>query len=95
MSMDELPFVRGSDTSADAASSMLARAPALRARILALIISAPAGHTCDEIEQLTQLRHQTASARIRELVLKDQLRDSGARRVTRSGRQAVVWVATP
>jgi hypothetical protein len=91
---DQPPVVRGSDTSKDAGASMLGQAPVLRARVLALIAAAGAsGHTCDEIEQLMRMRHQTASARICELRDRNQVRDSGLRRKTRSGRRAVVWVA--
>lgn len=50
------------------------------------------GRTCDEVEVLLDLRHQTASARIRELVMLGFLKDSGERRATRSGRQARVYV---
>lgn len=47
--------------------------------------------TCDEVEIVTGLKHQTASARIRELALKGLIKDSGKRRLTRSGRKAVVY----
>lgn len=50
------------------------------------------GATCDEVELQTGQKHQSASARIRELVLLGRVQDSGARRPTRSGRRAVVWV---
>ena len=49
------------------------------------------GLTCDQVEELTNMRHQTASARIRELFVMGKIVDSGERRVTRSGRNAVVW----
>jgi N6-adenosine-specific RNA methylase IME4 len=38
------------------------------------------------------MQHQTASARIRELVIDGRLIDSGERRLTRSNRRAAVWV---
>lgn len=38
------------------------------------------------------MRHQTASARIRELVQKGRVVDSTRRRPTRSGRLAIVWI---
>lgn len=61
------------------------------------------GATCDETEEALDLRHQTASARIRELVLKDKLllievtpKADGTKRYltrpTRSRRQARVYV---
>lgn len=52
------------------------------------------GLTSEEVEQALGLRHQTASARIRELVQAGRVRDSGRRRQVRSGRWARVWVAT-
>jgi predicted transcriptional regulator len=48
--------------------------------------------TCDEIEIRFGLRHQTASARVRELSLMKAIKDSGNRRDTRSGRSARVYV---
>lgn len=57
------------------------------------------GATCDEIEVALGLPHQTASARVREMVLAatdDKLRGlvrSGRTRATRSGRQADVLLA--
>ena len=87
------PSVRGSDTSHAAAESMRSSAPPLRERVLKLIRNAGSrGLTDDEIEVITGLRHQTASARRRELVLAGKVRDSGGRRRTRSGRGATVWL---
>jgi len=50
------------------------------------------GSTCDEAEEGLDMKHQTASARLRELVLKEFIVDSGMRRRTRSGRGARVYV---
>jgi hypothetical protein len=52
----------------------------------------PKGATCDEVEETLQLKHQTASARIRELVIDDKLIDTGRRRKTRSGSSARIYV---
>jgi len=49
------------------------------------------GKTCDEIEVELSMRHQTASCFIRVLTRDKCLRDSGKRRMTRAGRQAIVW----
>ncbi len=51
------------------------------------------GVTDDEGEQLAMMRHQTYSARRRELVLAGLVRDTGTRRETTSGSTARVWVA--
>lgn len=53
------------------------------------------GATCDEIEHLLALSHQTTSARCRRLAVLGRIVDSGERRKTRSGRNAVVWRVAP
>ncbi|NJN64822.1 MAG: hypothetical protein HC882_08025 [Acidobacteria bacterium] len=82
-------FVAGSDTSEAAADSTETVAPTLEAQVLAHIIGrGVCGATCDEVEEAMNLRHQTASARIRALAMKDKMN----RRKTRSGRCAIVWL---
>lgn len=56
------------------------------------------GATCDELELITGMTHQTASARVHELMRLGKLVASEAdgktiRRPTRSGSKATVWVA--
>jgi hypothetical protein len=90
-------FVAGSDTSLGASLSLddesLSR---LRRRIYFMIARRELyGATCDEVEEILELRHQTASARIRELVLGGFIFDSGQRRLTRSERYARVYIRTP
>ena len=88
------PFASGSDTSEAAALSVKESAPSIRGKVLVKIVTAGEfGKTCDEIESIMDLRHQTASARIRELVLQGLIKDSGRRRTTRSGRGAAVYVS--
>lgn len=92
----ELPFRRFApfsdpETSREAADAIRPVVPRLEGIVLEAIRSA--GGLCDhEIEAVTGLIHQTASARRRGLVLKGLVADSGVRRVTASGRQAKVWV---
>lgn len=93
-----LPYVDGSDTSEEASRRALPRAGSDAMRILRLVGFAKtgaggfeAGLTCDEVETLLNLSHQTASARIRGLRSGGWIRDSGKRRKTRRGRSAVVW----
>lgn len=86
------PFVAGSDTSEDAAESMKSSAASLRAKILREITKQPS--TCDEIEVTLKMRHQTASARIRELAIAGRIVDSNIKRRTRSKRKAIVWEAS-
>lgn len=85
-------YVAGSDTSQAAAQSI----DALSMRGIALEAIKRAGlhgMTSDELEATIGMRHQTASARIRELALGGNIFDSGQRRKTRSGRKAAVWLA--
>ena len=87
------PFVAGSDTSEEAADSMIPVALTIRGKVLGYITrKGSRGATCWEIEVGMSLAHQTASARIRELQQKGQVKDSGWRRRTGSNRNAVVWV---
>ena len=88
------PFVAGSDTSEAAAKSIDCSAESIRAQVMKMIAdSRNIGLTCDEIEKRTDWRHQTVSARIRELSLMEKIKDSGDRRKTRSGRTARIYVA--
>jgi predicted ArsR family transcriptional regulator len=92
---DRPGYVHGSDTSHAAAESFSDEdLSQQKRRILARFGSQPNGLTCDEIEVDLRFRHQTASARIRELVLAGFLIDTGRRRQTRSGRPARVYTAS-
>lgn len=90
------PHEQGSETSKAAAESIARASPALRARVEAYLASrGSAGATDNEIELALRMRHQTASARRRELVQLGHVRDSLARRPTDSGRTACVWAIIP
>lgn len=93
MTPDGLPLfaAKWSNTSAQAAASIRKLAPTLRELVLAHV-KAAGGATCDEIELVLHFTHQTASARVNELMRMGALVDSGKRRRTRSGRNATVWV---
>lgn len=53
---------------------------------------ADTGVSSDAIEEALGLRHQTCSARIRELVLAGLVQDTGIRVENRSKRRAIAWV---
>ena len=88
-------FEKDSDTSEAAAESVVISAKVLKAicrrHVEAAERADPPGLTCDEVEVLTGGRHQSVSARIRELVLDGSIYDTGVRRPTRSGRGANVY----
>lgn len=82
------------DTSMDAAASLPTDWLAGKRRQVLAAVIAGDGLTCDEVEQLLGLRHQTAAARCWELEGQLLLEKSDQRRATRSGRTARVYVAT-
>jgi predicted transcriptional regulator len=87
------PFVMDSETSRDAAESMISHSPGLRHLIAAEFLRAGVrGFTNDELEAKLGIKHQTLSARVRELVLDRTVMETERTRLTRSGRKAVVKV---
>jgi hypothetical protein len=84
-------FVKGSDTSREAAARVEGSAASMRAKVVAFIKARPEGATCDEVEAGLDMRHQTASARVREAFVADQLMITPDRRPTRSGSFARVY----
>lgn len=88
-----IPYVKGSLTSQAAAMSQSRAHGMDEMRVLQHIGKIGAfGATDDEVEFALDMLHQTASARRRTLVMREQLVDSGITRKTRSGRPATVWV---
>ena len=51
--------------------------------------------TCEELERTTGMKHQTCSARLRDLFLEGAIVRTGTRRPTESGRMAAVWKVAP
>lgn len=81
-------------TSEEAANSMKQPAQSIRQRVLKFIIDTGSwGATDEEIERALKLKHQTASARRRELVLLGAIGERVEKRKTTSGRWAKTWVA--
>ena len=61
----------------------------MKKRIFDLLLEHP--HTCDELEVITGLIHQTCSPVIRSLVKEGIVENSGDERETRRHRSAIVW----
>lgn len=81
-------------TSRSAALRNYPRSGTQRGRILRFIERRPnLGATVDDIEAASGLPHQTASARMNELMRGGWIVDSGHKRRTRNGGDAVVWKA--
>ena len=82
----------GTDTSKAAAEFQAqGKAQSDAAYILEIFKAYGRGHTCDEIEKLTGLSHQTASARINGLVRKRLIMITNDKRRTRTGCFARVY----
>lgn len=89
------PAVAGSVTSQEAAEAIAPVAGTLRARVLEVHqVAEEHGLTDEEGIDVTGMSASTYRPRRVELVDDGWLRESGVTRPTRSGRQAVVWVAT-
>lgn len=64
-------------------------------QVIALVESrGTSGLTCFEVENLLAMKHQTASARIREAVLHGMLVDAGFTRPSPKGDESTVYVRT-
>lgn len=90
-----LPAHRRTDTSREAAEEIRADVPRLRRLVYAHIASRGlTGATDQECQEALNLPANTQGPRRIELTNSGHVRDSGARRKTRSGRNAIVWIAT-
>lgn len=89
------PYRRGNPTSQAAAESVAYIAPTVRERVYEYIKAAgPRGRINNEIADGLSIKLQTVCARVAELRLAGRLEDSGTRRKTDTGRQAIAWRAT-
>lgn len=97
------PYVRGSETSREAADSIKPKVNTICRTVLDAISHSPTGLSCDEAERLLKLSHQTCSARFRDLsscqppLITKAVGSDGVlvTRPTRSGRSAQVYKAAP
>lgn len=90
---------KGPETSRTAAKRIAGHSADQRAKVFACVAEAGAeGRTADEVSELLEMRAQSVTPRIHELLKLGVLRDSGQRRPTSSGRparvlQAMTWPA--
>ena len=94
MNTQQLPYVRGSDTSKAAAARALPKAGTKRAQVLDFIgrYGDGSGATDEEIQFCLRMPANTQRPRRVELVKAGLVKDSGKRRTTLGCGQAVVWV---
>ena len=81
-------------TSREAALRAYPRTGTQRHRIWSLMTSHD-GLTADEVNERTGISPNTINPTIRGLVLDGWLEDSGERRMTRAGNEAIVWRPIP
>jgi hypothetical protein len=82
------------ETSKDAADSMIPHAPNQRQRVWEFIHGRGGfGATCDEVEMRLEMLHGSASTRLLELEHLGRVETAGAKRLTRSNREAMVYFA--
>lgn len=93
--MNGLPFSNTS-TSMEAARAAAPKASEKAGQVYELLRRREHMHrglTADEIEVAARMHSNTVTARVRGLVLEGWVYDSGQKRPTRTGRNAVVWLA--
>ena len=91
-----LPYAKGSDTSQAAAESMRPVAPNIRQRVYDHMLTQGArGTTDEELVAALGLNPSTVRPRRQELERHGAVEKTRRRRTTKSGRQAVVYVAVP
>ena len=91
---EPLKYVRGSETSLEAAIAAEPNAGTQRRRVLDKMREfLSTGLTDHEMQYLLHLNPSTQRPRRVELVKAGLVKDSGNTRLTPSGRRAVVWVA--
>lgn len=88
------PFVKGSDTSRQAAKAIKPDTSDLRAKVFACVKDAgSSGRTDEEIQTILGMDGSTERPRRRELQLAGRIRETLMKRKTTTGRLAVVWSA--
>lgn len=87
-------FLGKQETSRKAAERALPKSGTKRHAIWSLIKGRD-GLTADQINAMTGISPNTINPTIRGLVLDGWVGDSGRREMTRSGNEAIVWVAIP
>ena len=96
-------YVRGSDTSYEAAKSLRKSVKVIREQIFGLVEQHPKGLRCETAEDITGLQHQTVSPRFTELLDEKRIEwrldpEKPGKYLTeknRSGRPAKLHFAVP
>lgn len=87
------PYQAHSETSQAAAESILPTAGSILGKVLRALRVSLTGRTNDELQVELGIGGSTIRPRVVDLVARGLVKDSGYKRPTRTGRDAVVWVA--
>jgi hypothetical protein len=88
----EPPCVSHSETSKEAAKKIKPVTGELHNRIMDFLDDHPEGATDEQLIDLLGIAANTLRPRRRELQLAEKIKDSGLTRLTKSGRNATVWI---
>lgn len=92
--LDSGAYARATDPSTSAAAAASVQVPDLEHQVRLALLRCPAGLTSYELADRLGLSVVTVSPRLRPLVGKGLVIDSGERREGDSGRKRIVWKAT-
>ncbi len=88
------PAHNGTPTSAAAAKSMQGLSLRIRGQVLRFLTDRRLlGATSEEVEHALEIAGNTCRPRLVELRQLGLVKDSGRTRKTKSGRQAIIWIA--
>ena len=93
MSYPNTPGYKDNDTSKDAAKDIELIAPTVRAKVILSLFTC-GNQTADEVAGHLSLSILTVRPRLSELRLVCEIKDSGVRRLNKSGKMAKVWKLT-
>lgn len=88
----EPPSVSHSKTSKAAANQIKKRIGPLHLKIIQYLMDCPDGATDEKMQIEIPMGANTQRPRRRELELLGRIKDSGKRELTRSKREAVIWI---
>ena len=103
LNIDHGPLFNDTETSQEAANSVKNKIDSMRFKVLQCVKKHINGLTCDQVEEILNMKHQTASARLYDLskcnppylvhrLEKDK--HTFRTRLTRSGRKARIYYVT-
>tara|TARA_A100001391_G_scaffold114834_1_gene77664 strand:+ start:1222 stop:1569 length:348 start_codon:yes stop_codon:yes gene_type:complete len=103
LNIDHGPLFNNTETSREAAYSVNDKIDTARLKVLRCVGKHENGLTCDQIEEILNMKHQTASARLYDLSKctppyvthkLEEGKNTFTTRLTRSGRKARIYYIT-